>query len=86
MSEEREPGFDRIVALVLRMGAFAGFVIMLIGVLDPSMRMSHDKGEPQRGTRVHRGRPKARRRAQKASVFFFVQLYGPGWQYRCPNS
>ncbi len=33
MSEIREPAFDRIVALVLRVGAFACFLIMLAGLL-----------------------------------------------------
>jgi uncharacterized membrane protein len=33
MSEMREPGFDRIVALVLRVGAFGCFVIMVGGLM-----------------------------------------------------
>ncbi len=33
MSELREPGFDRAVALVLRIGAFACFFIMLAGMI-----------------------------------------------------
>jgi len=33
MSELREPGFDRVVALVLRVGAFGCFFIMLTGLL-----------------------------------------------------
>jgi uncharacterized membrane protein len=33
MSEVREPGFDRIVALVLRVGAFSCFFVMLAGLL-----------------------------------------------------
>jgi uncharacterized membrane protein len=33
MSQLREPGFDRAVALVLRIGAFAAFLVMLTGVL-----------------------------------------------------
>ena len=33
MSQLREPAFDRIVALVLRTGAFGCFCIMLIGLL-----------------------------------------------------
>ena len=33
MSQLREPAFDRAVALVLRIGAFAGFFIMLGGLL-----------------------------------------------------
>lgn len=33
MSQLRQPAFDRIVALVLRVGAFGCFVIMLAGLL-----------------------------------------------------
>ena len=33
MSQVREPGFDRVVALVLRVGAFGCFFIMLAGLL-----------------------------------------------------
>ena len=33
MSQVREPEFDRAVALVLRIGAFAAFFVMLAGVL-----------------------------------------------------
>jgi uncharacterized membrane protein len=32
MSQVREPAFDRVVALVLRIGAFGCFVIMLAGL------------------------------------------------------
>lgn len=34
MSEVREPEFDKIVALVLRIGAFSCFFIMLAGLID----------------------------------------------------
>ena len=33
MSQVRDPAFDRVVALVLRVGAFACFFIMLAGLL-----------------------------------------------------
>ena len=33
MNQKREPAFDRIVALVLRVGAFACFFVMLAGLL-----------------------------------------------------
>lgn len=33
MSEKRKPGFDRTLALVLRIGAFAGFFVMVAGVV-----------------------------------------------------
>ena len=34
MSELREPDFDRAIALVLRVGAFSCFFIMLAGLID----------------------------------------------------
>lgn len=34
MSQVREPEFDRIVAIVLRTGAFACFFVMLAGLVD----------------------------------------------------
>lgn len=33
MSQLREPGFDRVVALVLRVGAYGCFFVMLTGLL-----------------------------------------------------
>jgi uncharacterized membrane protein len=33
MSEKREPGLDRALARILRVGAFAGFFVMLAGVI-----------------------------------------------------
>ncbi len=33
MSQVREPAFDRAVALVLRIGAFGGFFVMLAGLM-----------------------------------------------------
>lgn len=33
MSQVREPSFDRIVALVLRTGAFACFLVMMAGLI-----------------------------------------------------
>ena len=33
MSEKREPGLDRALAQILRIGAFAGFFVMLAGVI-----------------------------------------------------
>jgi uncharacterized membrane protein len=33
MSQIREPAFDRLVALVLRVGAFSCFIVMLAGLL-----------------------------------------------------
>ena len=33
MSERREPGFDRALALVLSIGAYAGFFVMAAGVV-----------------------------------------------------
>jgi len=34
MSQVREPAFDRIVAMVLRIGAFSCFFVMLAGLID----------------------------------------------------
>jgi uncharacterized membrane protein len=34
MSEVREPDFDRVVAMVLRIGAFSCFFIMLVGLIN----------------------------------------------------
>lgn len=34
MSQQREPNFDRAVAMVLRVGAFGCFFIMLAGLID----------------------------------------------------
>jgi uncharacterized membrane protein len=34
MSQLREPEFDRVVALVLRVGAFGCFFVMLAGLID----------------------------------------------------
>ena len=34
MSEVREPEFDKVVAMVLRIGAFSCFFIMLAGLID----------------------------------------------------
>jgi uncharacterized membrane protein len=33
MSEKREPAFDSAIALVLRIGAYTGFFVMLAGVV-----------------------------------------------------
>ena len=34
MSQVREPEFDRVVAMVLRIGAFSCFFVMLAGLID----------------------------------------------------
>jgi len=41
MSQVREPAFDRIVALVLRLGAFSCFFIMLAGLIDGLFMTGH---------------------------------------------
>jgi uncharacterized membrane protein len=41
MSELREPAFDRAVALVLRIGAFGCFFIMLAGLIDGLFMSGH---------------------------------------------
>lgn len=41
MSQVREPAFDRAVALVLRVGAFSCFFIMLVGLMSSLFIGSH---------------------------------------------
>ncbi len=41
MSQVREPGFDRIVAMVLRIGAFSCFFVMLAGLIDGLFMTGH---------------------------------------------
>lgn len=41
MSELREPSFDRAVAVVLRVGAFGCFFIMLAGLIDGLFMRGH---------------------------------------------
>lgn len=41
MSQLREPAFDRVVALVLRTGAFGCFFIMLTGLMASLFTTSH---------------------------------------------
>lgn len=41
MSQQREPNFDRAVALVLRVGAFGCFFIMLAGLIDGLFMSGH---------------------------------------------
>jgi uncharacterized membrane protein len=41
MSEVREPEFDRAVAMVLRVGAFSCFFIMLAGLIDGLFMSGH---------------------------------------------
>lgn len=41
MSELREPSFDRAVAMVLRVGAFGCFFIMLAGLIDGLFMRGH---------------------------------------------
>jgi uncharacterized membrane protein len=48
MSHLREPGFDRAVALVLRVGAFGCFFIMLTGLLVGLFVHSSGPGEIER--------------------------------------
>jgi uncharacterized membrane protein len=48
MSQLREPAFDRTVALVLRIGAFSGFFIMLAGLLGGLFVTGHVPGDIER--------------------------------------
>jgi len=48
MSQVREPGFDRAVAMVLRIGAFGCFFIMLAGLIDGLFMTGHISLEIER--------------------------------------
>lgn len=41
MSQVREPAFDRAVAMVLRIGAFSCFFVMLAGLIDGLFMTGH---------------------------------------------
>lgn len=41
MSQEREPNFDRAVAMVLRVGAFGCFFVMAVGLIDGLFMSGH---------------------------------------------
>jgi len=41
MSQVREPDFDRAVALVLRIGAFGCFFVMVVGLIDGLFMRGH---------------------------------------------
>ena len=41
MSQLREPAFDRVVAFVLRTGAFTCFFVMLAGLIDGIFMKGH---------------------------------------------
>jgi uncharacterized membrane protein len=49
MSQVREPEFDRIVAWVLRIGAFGCFFIMLAGLIDGLFVSGHIPLDIERG-------------------------------------
>ena len=48
MSQQREPNFDRAVAMVLRIGAFGCFFIMLVGLLTGLFMSGHISGDIER--------------------------------------
>ena len=48
MSQQREPNFDRAVAMVLRIGAFGCFFIMLVGLLSGLFMSGHIPGDIER--------------------------------------
>lgn len=49
MSEVREPEFDRAVGLVLRVGAYGCFLIMLAGLIDGFFVSGHLPQDIERG-------------------------------------
>lgn len=48
MSQQREPNFDRAVAMVLRVGAFGCFFVMLAGLIDGLFMSGHMSLEIER--------------------------------------
>jgi uncharacterized membrane protein len=48
MNQLREPAFDRVVALVLRIGAFVCFFVMLAGLIAGFFTSSHIPAEIER--------------------------------------
>ncbi len=48
MSQVREPAFDRVVAMVLRVGAFSCFFVMLAGLLLSLFSHSHIPADIER--------------------------------------
>jgi uncharacterized membrane protein len=48
MSQQREPAFDRVVALVLRIGAFGCFYVMLTGLVLGFFLHNHVPGRIER--------------------------------------
>ena len=48
MSEVREPAFDRVVALVLRIGAFSCFFVMLAGLITGLFIKGHISSDIER--------------------------------------
>jgi uncharacterized membrane protein len=48
MSQVREPEFDRVVAMVLRIGAFSCFFVMLAGLIDGFFVKGHMPADIER--------------------------------------
>jgi uncharacterized membrane protein len=48
MSQVREPEFDRVVAMVLRIGAFSCFFVMLAGLIDGLIIKGHIASDIER--------------------------------------
>ena len=79
MSQLREPAFDRIVALVLRTGAFGCFFIMLAGLIVSLFASGHLPVQIERaGVLLMLATPVARV-AVACYLFFHEKDYRYGW-------
>jgi uncharacterized membrane protein len=79
MSQLREPAFDRAVALVLRVGAFGCFFIMLVGLIDGLFVTGHIPLDIERlGVLLMLATPVVRV-AVACFLFFREKDYRYGW-------
>jgi len=79
MSQLREPAFDRAVALVLRIGAFGCFFIMLAGLIDGLFMTGHIPLDIERlGVLLMLATPVVRV-AVACFLFFREKDYRYGW-------
>ena len=79
MSQLREPAFDRAVAMVLRIGAFSCFFIMLAGLMDGLFAGGHSAPTIERaGVLLMLGTP-VTRVIVACFLFFRKKDYRYGW-------
>lgn len=79
MNQRREPEFDRAVAMVLRVGAFSCFFVMLAGLLDGLFMTGHMPADIERvGVLLMLATPVVR--VMVACFLFFKEKdYKYGW-------